>query len=430
MKVLVVHNRYRSASPSGEDRVVDQEHDALLAAGHDVRRLERFSDDIARMSSHRKLLVPLQVVWNPAAARDLDRALDAFSPDVVHLHNLFPLLSPSVLRRCHARRVPTVVTVHNYRLVCPGGALFRTGAPCRDCVDLAFPGPGVRHGCYRGSPAATLPIAAGTAAGRRIWRRVPSAYLFLSEAHRREMASLGLTPARTFVKPNFVPAPTRRAEPGRTVAYLGRLTEAKGLHVLVAAWDRYRAHPTRAEPASAEPASAGLRLAVAGTGPMEGQIRRWAAGRPEVEVLGLLDRAACAELVRRCRAVVVPSEWPEPFGLVLAEAMASGVPPIATAHGSFVDMVDDGVDGFLYPPGDAAALAAVLRRVDQAPDELVRAMGEAARLTYRRRFDRSANVARLEAAYHFAIDHPRWRPGRGSPGRPDEGAHRVYQASA
>ena len=398
MKILVVHNRYRSSSPSGEDRVVDQEHAALVDAGHIVRRFELFSDDIATFSAARKALVPAEVVWNPKSGRDIVPVLDEFQPDVVHVHNLFPLLSPAVLTACQRRGVPTVVTLHNYRLICPGGSLFRDGAACRDCVGLKVPLPGVQHGCYRGSSAATLPIATATTTQRPIWRSAPSAYIFLSDAQRREMESMAFPLDRCFVKPNLVlPAPPRgEAEP--LVVYAGRFTEAKGVHVLMRAWDRF----LERRPATT------LRLAFAGSGSLEDTLRSWASTRPSVDVVGLLDREACAALVRRARAAVAPSEWPEPFGLVVPEAMAAGVAPIATAHGSFVDMIADGVDGLLYPPGDATALARIFDVVEDDPVSLDQ-LGQEARRTYERRFHPTKNIAELETIYRYAIDHPRRR---------------------
>lgn len=401
MRILVVHNRYRSHIPSGEDRVVDRERRALVEAGHEVGRFEVRSDDIAGMPLLRKALVPAGLVWSRRAAAGLDRAISAVGPDVVHVHNTFPLLSASVLRQCLTRGVPSVVTIHNYRLVCPGGGLYRTAVPCRDCVGRRVAVPGVVHGCYRTSPAATLPIAVAGTATRRIWRTAPSAYVFLSEALRRELAPLGLPPERCFVKGNFVePAPARG--PGEpVVAYLGRLTEEKGLRVLMRGWDRYVD--------GANGHGAGLRLAVAGAGPLEAEVRSWASSRQSVDVLGLLDREACADLVRRARAVVAPSEWPEPFGLVVAEAMAAGAVTIATDHGAFADMVTHGRDGYRYPPGDPDALARILRAVDEAEPGALAAMGAAARATHRRRFTPGDNVAALEAVYRYAVEHPRTR---------------------
>ncbi len=400
MKILVVHNRYRSSSPSGEDRVVDQEHAALVDAGHIVRRFELFSDDIATFSAARKALVPAEVVWNPKSGRDIAPVLDEFQPDVVHVHNLFPLLSPAVLTACQRHGVPSVVTLHNYRLICPSGSLFRDGAACRDCVGLRMPLPGVKHGCYRGSPAATIPIAMATTIQRPTWRSAPSAYIFLSDAQRREMESMAFPLDRCFVKPNLVLPVPARGEADPLVVYAGRFIEAKGVHILMQAWDRF----LERRPATT------LRLAFAGSGPLEEKLRSWASSRPSVDVVGLLDRDGCTALVGRARAAVAPSEWPEPFGLVVPEAMAAGVAPIATAHGSFVDMIADGVDGLLYPPGDVTALARIFEVVEDDPTSLDQ-LGQEARRTYERRFHPAKNVGELETIYRFAIDHPR-RPGR------------------
>lgn len=411
VRIVVVHNRYRSALPSGEDRVVDQEHDALRACGHEVYPFERSSDQISGFSPYRKALVPLSVVRNPRAASAFEEFLVRVQPDVVHVHNVYPLLSPSVLHVCARRSVPCVVTLHNYRHVCPDGTLFRDGALCRRCVERRVALPALVHRCYRGSAAATAPLVLSSAANRHLWRTVPSAYVFLSRAQRREFASLRLPGTRCFVKGNFVEQSVGSRRPEDLVVYLGRLTEAKGVRVLMDAWDRY----------TASGPGPGMRLAVAGAGPLEPELLRWAASRSSVEPLGLLEQSQCADLLRRARAVVVPSEWPEPFGLVAAEAMAAGVPTIATAHGSFVDLVDHGVTGFLYRPGDPQALAALLRHVADAAPEALDAMGAAARQAHARHLDPLRNVAQLSAVYRFAVEHPRRSDRPGSFGGPPPG---------
>ncbi len=400
MKVLVIHNRYRSSSPSGEDRVVDQESTALIAAGHIVRRFERLSDDIEMFSVARKARVPVEVVWSRSAARDVTRVLREFRPDVVHAHNLFPLLSPSVLAACRAEHVPVVATFHNYRHICPSGDLFREGKICRDCVG-GLPVASVAHGCYRGSAASTVPLAIATVAQRRAWRTLPSAYIFISGSQRKELGPMNLPQSRCFVKPNLVPPVKHRVAPEDLVVYVGRVNESKGLRLLMRAWDAF------------ERSSEGgkLRLAVAGSGPLDDEVSRWAATRPTVDVLGLLTRSQCEDLLCRARATVVPSEWLETFGLVVVEAMAAGIPPIAPAHGSFPELIVDGKDGVLFPPGDASALAVVLERVARCPQSFDE-MGDRARDAYEERFEPESNLRQLEAIYRFAIRHPVWlEPG-------------------
>jgi len=394
VKVVVVHNRYRSGSPGGEDRVVDQEGAALDAAGHVVERFEQLSDDIERWSPARKALVPARVVWSDSTRRSLVRLLRTSRPDIVHVHSVFPLMSPSVLYACRAEAVPVVATVHHYGLVCASGTLFRDGAVCHDCVGR-LPVAGVRHGCYRGSALATTPLAASLLAHRRAWRTMVSAWAFLSAAQRDLIAGDGFPPERLFVKHNFVDLSTgSRATPEDIVVFAGRLTAAKGVPFLMDAWDRY-----------AKREESRLRLVVAGVGPLEDDVRRWAASRPSVEWRGMLDRDECASLMASARACVVPSQWEEPFGLVVAESMAAGVPPIASSRGSLSELVTDGVDGVLVPPGDASRLAEVFVDVETHPGRY-QAMGEAGRRTAARRFSRRGNIEELVRIYRFAVENP------------------------
>ena len=150
MKIVLVHNRYRSAAPSGENRVVDQEGQALRDRGHEIIPFERHSDDIEHWSAARRAAVPARVVWSREARRGLTATLREHKPDVVHVHNTFPLLSAAVLYACRDVSVPVVATIHNYKLACASGDFFRQGAVCHDC-DHGLPWPALRHGCYRGS---------------------------------------------------------------------------------------------------------------------------------------------------------------------------------------------------------------------------------------------------------------------------------------
>jgi glycosyltransferase involved in cell wall biosynthesis len=395
MKILLAHNRYRSVAPSGENRVVDREGEALAAHGHEVIRFERFSDDIERWPTAKKATLPALAVWNRAAHRDLAAVLAAERPDVVHLHNTFPLLSPAVLYACRNAGVPVVATIHNYKLACANGEFFRDGAVCHDCAGH-LPARGVQHGCYRGSRVATVPVALATTVHRPAWRSLVSAYIFISASQRDLLRGVGLPAERSFVRHNLIPPHNRPAQ-GRTatVVYAGRLDRAKGVGLLMAGWDSYLAR-------SSEP---GLRLVIAGAGPLQGQVAAWASSRPSVELAGQLGSEQCAELIARARAVVLPSEWEETFGLVAVEAMAAGTAPIATGHGSFTELITPGVDGVLFPPGDAAALGLALADAQSHPEQY-ETYGDHARKSYEQRFDPEQNLEQLIGIYRYAIAHP------------------------
>ncbi|MEU1271736.1 glycosyltransferase [Streptomyces sp. NPDC005799] len=391
MHVLVVHNRYASAQPSGENRVVDQEVELLRAAGHRVEVFERRSDDIGAMSLLSKVAVPVRVPWNPAVRTELASRLRAERPDVVHVHNVFPLLSPAVLAACADAGVPAVATLHNYTQICPPGTLQRDGKPCTECVG-ATPLPAVRHGCYRGSRLATVPLALSLSVNRRRWWTGVERFLCISAAQREVLVRAGMPAERLAVKHNFVPDPdVRRTGPGEHLLYLGRLAEAKGVRLLMAAWDELAAD-----------GGVGVPLVIAGTGPLEAEVTAWAAGRDDVRCVGLLDPAECRKAIARSVAVVAPSTWLEAFGLVVVEAMAAGVPVVAAGHGAFVELVDDGVTGLLHKPGESASLASGIRRITAEP-ALDAEMGRAARLRYEQGFSPAVGLERLLEEYRTAI---------------------------
>ncbi|MFH9550523.1 glycosyltransferase [Streptomyces sp. NPDC017435] len=391
MHVLVVHNHYASAQPSGENKVVDQEVALLRGAGHRVELFERRSDDIAARSLPGKAAVALLVPWNPSVRAELADRLRAERPDVVHVHNVFPLLSPSVLAACADAGVPAVATLHNYTQVCPPGTLQRDGRPCTECVGSA-PLPAVRHGCYRGSRLATVPLAVSLSVNRRRWWSGVERFFCISAAQRDVLVRSGMPAERLAVKHNFVPEPAdRRTGAGEHLLYLGRLAEAKGVRLLMAAWDEIAAQ-----------GGVGVPLVVAGTGPLEREVAAWSAGRDDVRYDGLYDAAQCQKAVARSVAVVAPSTWLEAFGLVVVEAMAAGVPVVAAGHGAFVELVDEGVTGLLHRPGEAASLAACLRRITAGPDRN-QEMGRAARRRYEQGFSPAVGLERLLEGYRTAI---------------------------
>jgi glycosyltransferase involved in cell wall biosynthesis len=376
--------------------VVDRERAALAALGHEVARFERDSDVIEGWSLPRKAVLPGRVVWSQEAYRDLRASLTRWRPDVVHVHNTFPLLSPAVLYACRDAAVPVVTTWHNYRVLCAGGSFLRDGAVCHDCVEGSAL-QAVVHGCYKGSRLGTAAVVAANGAHRHAWRSMVSAHVFISAAQRDLLARLDLDGERVFVRHNLIPARTVPQVPREDlVLYAGRLDVAKGVPLLMAGWDHYR---------SGRPEGAGLRLVIAGAGVLDQEVAAWASARPSVELVGHASEAECSALMARARAVLLPSTWEEPFGLVAIEAMAAGAPPIAAGHGAFTELITDGVDGVIFTPGDAAALGAAIADVEADPGRYL-AYGTQARETYQKRFDPDRNIEQLVEIYRYAIANP------------------------
>ncbi len=402
MKILVVHNRYRPTAPSGEDAVVDQESAALLSRGHEVVLFQRHSEKISDWSPLRRATLPVRVLWSEDSRRAITESLVQFAPDVVHLHNIFPLITPSILYACRDASVPVVATLHNYKLGCASGTLFRDGRVCHDCLGgSSFPA--LAHGCYRGSPVLTAPVVLGSWLHGGAWRNMITAYIFISAAQRDLLAPVGLSADRSFVKHNFVPVapPLTEMITKHQVAYVGRLDEAKGAPFLMGAWDAFRArHP-----------SSPLRLVVVGGGDLSAAVARWSEQHPSVTIAGHVPRQEVFRILAQSRAVVVPSQWEETFGMVAVEAMAAGTAAVTSAHGAFPELVTVGSDGALFPPTDVYALVDILADIDDNPqrwDEY----GEQGRQTYRSRFTPEAGIDRLLEIYNFAVDHPIERSGR------------------
>jgi glycosyltransferase involved in cell wall biosynthesis len=379
MKVAVAHNRYISGQPSGENVVVDAEIAQLRAAGVDVVPFLRSSDEIAGLPAVQKALLPLSPLYNGSSARSLAALIKAERPDVLHLHNPYPLLSPWVVRVAHRHGVPVVQTVHNYRHVCAPGVYFRDGHVCRDCLGRTYPLPAVRHACYRGSRAQSAIMATTLAVHRGTWRSVER-YLALTGPVAEYLRSWGVPDERITVKPNGVPDPgPPPAEPGTGFLFVGRLSPEKGLGVLLDAWRRH-------------PDGAYGPLRIAGDGEQRALAEQAAAERSDVEYLGHVDRAAIRAAMRAAAVVVMPSLWEEPFGLVAVAALATGRPALVTTVGGAPELVGDA--GWAVPPtvdGLAGGLAAAYR-----PDP---GLGALARRRYEENFTEDVNVKRLVDVY-------------------------------
>ena len=395
MRLLLVHNRYRAIEPSGENYVVESEAHELSRRGHEVQVWGPSSDEIAGYGTREKVALPGRVVWSRKSRSALGDALDRHRPDVVHLHNTFPLISGSILGLLADRKVPTVATLHNYRLLCASGVLFREGRICHDCVGSSTLH-GVRHGCYRDSRLATVPITASNLLHLDRWKRL-NALLTLSSAQRDVFVQAGFEPDRIIVKPNFVtefPGSAVVTPPGEGFVYAGRLAETKGLRVVMDAWVQLEARGLRPP------------LTIIGTGPLESEVERFCASHPWVRAVGRLSRDECFEAFRACRAVLVPSIWEETFGLVVAEAMMFGRAAVATKLGSFPDLIRHRDDGLLVAPNDPSELAAAVEELC-LDDRLPATLGLAARQTYQRRFRPDPNLALLESIYEQVSGRPR-----------------------
>ena len=389
MNILLVHCHYRLAG--GEDAVFEDERRMLERHGHTVTVLESTND----VSGASKALLPLAALYNPAAAAQVRRLIRERDIHLVHVHNTLLRLSPAVLRAAKAAGVPVVQTLHNFRLFCPNGVLLRQGRVCEDCPRQGA-ACAVRHACYRDSQPLSALVAAVYGLHRAAGTFRGVTLLTPTEFDRRKLVEFNrLRPTfdedRLFVKAN----PVTIADPGEVpvknqLLYAGRLEELKGLRTVLEAWKLL--------------GDAAPRLVVAGNGPLEGWARDNAT--PQVEFVGRLTRAGLHHAMAESRAVVAASLCYESFALVPAEAHALGVPVLASDLGNVGDAVTEGFNGLHFAPGDAAALAQAVRRLDTVRFDRTSIRAEAAI-----RISPEENYQTLMQIYRAAGANPERRAG-------------------
>ena len=386
MRVLQIHNYYRAYG--GECRMVDTERTLLEDAGHEVMAFTRASQSIDAWPAKQKLGLLFDIPRNREAAAQLQRLVRRRKPDVAHVHNLFPLLSPAIYEALAAAGIPAVQTHHNYRSLCPNGLFYIDGRICTHCR-RGFHHAVVRR-CVRRSRLISLLYAGAIhrAWKRGLFRHGIGIHIALNRFFARQLQQAGIPENRVRICANFVTAfATSVGRKEDDFLYLGRLSSEKGLTTLIEAVQR-----------------AGVKLKIAGTGPLENKLKAQAArlSPNQVSFLGYVNGQRKLDLIRRSCFTVVPSECFESFGLSAAESLAGGTPVIASRIGGLPEVVADGVTGFLFTPGDAGELAARLRQVRQDPAIAPQMGGQALRQA-RENLSPEVHARRLAAIYQEAI---------------------------
>jgi glycosyltransferase involved in cell wall biosynthesis len=386
MKVIVAHNRYSSGAPSGENVIVDAEIAQLREAGVEVVPFLRSSDDIGTLPLAQKALLPLSPIWSPAAQRALTEVIRTERPDLLHLHNPYPLISPWIVKTAHAHGLPVMQTVHNYRQVCAPGLYFRDGHICHDCRGRAFPLPAIAHNCYRGSKAQSAIMATSLAVHRSTWRSVDH-YLALTGGIEAHLRDYGIPAERITVKPNAIADPGAPAPIGSGLLFASRLSEEKGLGLLLDAWSR---HPV---------GSLGV-LRIASDGPLRPVVEAAAASRADVVYLGPQDQAGVRAAMRDSAVVVAASTWDDVLPTVIIEALANGRPVLGTALGGIPYLIGDA--GWVVAPSVDALAAALPVAVAGAAG-----LAEAARARYEANFTPDVLTKRLLDVYSGLVNTKR-----------------------
>ena len=349
-------------------------------------------------------------MWNRTAYLQVRESIRRHRPHLLHIHNTFPLASPAVIHAAKTEKTPVTQTLHNYRMICPGSLLMRSGQLCENCIGRTIPWPGVIHKCWRGSRMHTAVAATMLATQRflKTWTEQVDLYIALTEFSRKKFIQGGIPGDKIVVKPNFVTDSALSEANGVTIhglqntflsseitpnaLFVGRLSPEKGIQTLLQAW---RTLPEN-------------KLIIAGDGPLLYEAQRFVNQNNTKNIL-LLGRQPHVEVSRfmsRARLLVCPSECYENFPMTLVEAFASSLPVIASRLGAMAEIVEDGRTGLLFEPGNAEDLANKVAWAWAHPEEMAE-MGKEARREYEAKYTAERNYGMLMEVYDKAIANHR-----------------------
>jgi glycosyltransferase involved in cell wall biosynthesis len=387
MKILILHNRYQHAG--GEDAVFQAEVNLLAEYGHVVETLVFDNSDIHSFVD--KLKIGFGSSYNPASAAKLEHSIHGFLPDIIHVHNFFPVASPAVFYVAEKQNIPIVQTLHNYRLLCSNALFFRDGKVCEDCYGKAVPLDGIRQGCYRSSKLQTASLVMMTALHNRLgtWQNRVAQYIALTEFARQKFlgSHLGLDPSQVSVKPNFSfdPALVMPDQKSDFFLYVGRLSVEKGIvPFLEAVRDIH------------------CPVKILGNGPFVEQVQALSDQYSHIEFLGYRSKDEVLALLKQARALIFPSICYEGFPVSVVEALACGTPVVASNIGGIPEIITDLQNGLLFEAGNIRQMVDTIKLISQE-DELWRSMCFNARKTYEARYTPEQNYQMLIQVYRQAI---------------------------
>lgn len=382
MRIIMIHNRYRYQG--GEDSVFQAEVQLLFGHGHDVDQLIFDNKDIP--DNFNKYLQGFRGIYNVSSALALQKRIEEFKPDIIHVHNFFPLASPSIFYTAKKYDIPVIVTLHNFRLVCPSGTLFHNGEIYEENVRRLIPWRAVVKGVYRESRMETLGLAGITVIHNLIgtWRHKIDRFIVLTEFARKKFAdsALRIDESQLIVKPNFV-EDFGEGDTTRENFFLlvGRLSVEKGIDVALKAL-----------------AIKKFKLVVIGDGPLRDQVVSASNANPDLTYVGFKDKNVIVDYLKRCTALLLPSLCYEGFPVSLLESFATGTPAIVSQLGPLTEIVQNNENGLHFEPGNAQDLVdKVFMLLNNK--SMAEQLGKHARRTYLNSYTPEKNYLKLMDIY-------------------------------
>ena len=387
MKILFIHNRYQYRG--GEDTTLEMESALLLSKGHEVKILEFNNDQLSSIFS--KITGGLRAVYNSQSASIVEKEISNYNPDIIHVHNLFFTASPSVLYKARQMKIPVVMTVQNYRLMCANALLLRDQQICELCINKVLPLAGVKYKCYRSSYIESALVTGITGIHKLLssWEKKVNTYIVPSEFLKNKLNNtfLKLPKSKVVVKPNFVKdIPAEKTNREDFFLFIGRLSTEKGITTLLKCFTT----------------TPSLKLVIAGDGPDKDTVLSYTRTASNITYLGQQPKEKVLELMRKCKALLFPSIWYEGLPLTIIEAFATGTPVIASNLGAMTEMIQNEYNGFYFSPGNVDELRnKILYLADNV--ERYEHLYSNARATYLKKYHPDVHYTSIMRIYQMAI---------------------------
>jgi len=386
MKILLIHNKYQYKG--GEDTVFESEFNMLKNRAEQVEKLVFNNNEINSIVS--KIKVGIYSFYNNESAKVLSKKIEEFKPDIIHVHNFFPIASPSIFYVANIKKVPIVMTLHNYRLVCPNAMLFRDNKVCEDCINKSFAFDGVFHGCYRDSKIQTLFLASMIWFHKRnkTWLNRVDRYIALTDFAKNKFlnSSLKLDKSKIVVKPNFVIDNGFELDKEEYCLFVGRLSQEKGIEVMLNAFK-----------------NSSKKIQIIGTGPLVDMVKEYSTKYENIEYLGFKSIDFIIQKLKKAKALIFTSILYETFGMTIIEAFSTATPVVCSDIGGPAEIVEDGKTGLKYQVGNSKELQ---KKVEQlyTDESLHIKLCRGAREEFEKKYTEKINYLYLKKIYESIIN--------------------------
>lgn len=386
MRILIVHNSYTNRG--GEDVVIDNETDLLQSNGHQVQHL--FFKNLKKQSTTFKVKLLWRIFYNSVSAHKLKSKIKDFKPDIIHVHNFFYQASPSIFFVARKSKVPVVMTLHNYRLLCIGGLLMKKNAVCELCVQKKIPFSGIKHKCYGNSLLASTLVTMMNVwhRYRKTWQNKIDKYITLTDFTKQKLlnSALNLKNNQVVIKPNFVEDLNYTTSKEREDFYIfiGRLSKEKGIDILLKASMLYN-----------------FKVKIFGIGELQEKVENQAKQNQNIQYLGFHSKEKIIAALKKSKALIFPSIWYEGLPMTILESFSTGTPVIASDIGNINTIVEHQINGLHFKNGSAESLAQMIQNFEQGNFSY---LYNNARESFEKKYSSKANYKNLIEIYQSVIN--------------------------